>query len=90
VLWLATGNSLIRYEIKTDARKIYYNDPQDPTTRASTAPRPYWKTARAASGPARMEWRRPRPAGSGHGKFRHFRHSARTPQPERRQHRQPA
>jgi 3-phenylpropionate/cinnamic acid dioxygenase small subunit len=34
VLWLATGNSLIRYEIKTDARKIYYNDPQDPTTRA--------------------------------------------------------
>lgn len=34
VLWLATGNSLIRYETKTDARKIYYNDPQDPQSRS--------------------------------------------------------
>jgi hypothetical protein len=34
VLWLATGNSLIRYEPKSDARKIYYNDAQDPTSRS--------------------------------------------------------
>lgn len=33
-LWLATGNSLIRYDPATDARKIYYNDPQDRTSRS--------------------------------------------------------
>lgn len=34
VLWLATGNSLIRYNPKTDARTIYYNDPQNISSRS--------------------------------------------------------
>ncbi|MET0323097.1 MAG: diguanylate cyclase, partial [Duganella sp.] len=34
VLWLATGNSLIRYDPKTDARTIYYNDPQNVSSRS--------------------------------------------------------
>lgn len=34
VLWLATGNSLIRYETRSDARQIYYHDPRDPRSRS--------------------------------------------------------
>ena len=33
-LWLATGNSLIRYEPQTDGRKFYYNDPQNSSSRS--------------------------------------------------------
>ncbi|TFW21344.1 ligand-binding sensor domain-containing diguanylate cyclase [Duganella callida] len=78
VLWLATGNSLIRYEIKTDARKIYYNDPQDPSTRSvnGTSAVLEDRQGRVWAG---SEWN-----GGGldlldpaSGKFRHFRHAAR-------------
>nr|WP_315399431.1 diguanylate cyclase [uncultured Duganella sp.] len=33
-LWLATGNSLIRYDPRTDARVFYYNDPQNISSRS--------------------------------------------------------
>ncbi|MYM72109.1 diguanylate cyclase [Duganella sp. FT134W] len=76
VLWLATGNSLIRYEIKTDLRKIYYNDPQDPTSRSvnGTSAVLEDRQGRVWAG---SEWN-----GGGldlldqaSGKFRHYRHS---------------
>jgi diguanylate cyclase (GGDEF)-like protein len=34
LLWLGTGNSLIRYEIATERYQIYLNDPKDPASRA--------------------------------------------------------
>ena len=77
MLWLATGNSLIRYEIKTDARKIYYSDPQDPHSRSvnGTSAVLEDRQGRVWAG---SEWN-----GGGldlldqaSGKFRHFRHSA--------------
>ena len=34
VLWLATGNSLIRYEPASDARRVYRHDPQDSASRS--------------------------------------------------------
>ncbi|MYM30233.1 diguanylate cyclase [Duganella sp. CY15W] len=77
VLWLATGNSLIRYDIKTDARKIYYSDPQDPHSRSvnGTSAVLEDRQGRVWAG---SEWN-----GGGldlldqaSGKFRHFRHSA--------------
>lgn len=76
-LWLATGNSLIRYDPKTDGRKIYYNDPKDPTTRAvnGTSAVLEDRQGRVWAG---SEWN-----GGGldlldpaSGKFRHFRHSS--------------
>ncbi|MBY0556136.1 MAG: diguanylate cyclase [Burkholderiaceae bacterium] len=79
-LWLATGNSLIRYDSRTDARKIYYNDPQDPTTRAVNGSSAVLedRSGRVWTG---SEWN-----GGGldlldpaTGKFRHFRHNAADP-----------
>jgi hypothetical protein len=92
VLWLATGNSLIRYEIKTDARKIYYNDPQDP--HHAQRQRHLGRTGRPPGprvGRLGMEWRRPRPAGSGQRQVPPLPPFGQGhQQPERRQHRQPA
>ncbi|MBA5640306.1 diguanylate cyclase [Duganella sp. LX20W] len=34
VLWLATGNSLIRYDPASDARRVYRHDPQDAHSRS--------------------------------------------------------
>ncbi len=34
VLWLATGNSLIRYDSKNDSYKSYFHDPSDPRGRS--------------------------------------------------------
>jgi diguanylate cyclase (GGDEF)-like protein len=76
-LWLATGNSLIHYEIKTDLRKIYYNDAQDPASRSvnGTSAVLEDRQGRVWAG---SEWN-----GGGldlldpaSGKFRHFRHAA--------------
>src|SRR5450830_868119 len=76
MLWLATGNSLIRYEIKTDARKMYYNDPQDPASRRvnGTSAVLEDRQGRVWAG---SEWN-----GGGldlldpaSGKFRHYRHA---------------
>ncbi|QJD89698.1 diguanylate cyclase [Duganella dendranthematis] len=76
MLWLATGNSLIRYEIKTDVRKIYYNDPQDPSSRSvnGTSAVLEDRQGRVWAG---SEWN-----GGGldlldqaSGKFRHYRHA---------------
>ena len=76
MLWLATGNSLIRYEPKTDARKIYYNDAQDPGSRSVNGTSAVLED-RAGRVWAGSEWN-----GGGldmldpaSGKFRHFRHA---------------
>jgi len=77
VLWLATGNSLIRYDIKSDARKIYYNDPQDPHSRSVNGSSAVLEDRQGRVW-AGSEWN-----GGGldmldpaSGKFRHFRHTA--------------
>ncbi|MYM37213.1 diguanylate cyclase [Duganella sp. FT94W] len=80
VLWLATGNSLIRYEPQTDARKIYYNDPRDPDSRSvnGTSAVLEDRQGRVWAG---SEWN-----GGGldlldpaSGRFRHFRHAVDDP-----------
>ena len=76
VLWLATGNSLIRYDTRSDARRIYYNDPKDPSSRSVNGTSAVLED-RAGRVWAGSEWN-----GGGldlldprTGKFRHFRHN---------------
>ncbi len=79
-LWLATGNSLIRYEPATEARKIYYNDPHDSNSRsvngASTVLEDssgrVWVGSEWNGGG--LDWLDPAT-----GTFRHFRHDRADP-----------
>jgi diguanylate cyclase (GGDEF)-like protein len=34
LLWLGTGNSLVRYDTRNGQRRVYFNDPADPHSRA--------------------------------------------------------
>src|SRR5471032_2388381 len=76
-LWLGTSNGLNRYDIRSDARKIYYNDPQDPGTRSVNGTSAVLED-RGGRVWAGSEWN-----GGGldlldtaSGKFRHFRHAS--------------
>ncbi|MBJ7313318.1 diguanylate cyclase [Rugamonas sp. CCM 8940] len=76
VLWLATGNSLVSYNTRSDARRIYYHDPQDPSSRSVNG------TSAVLEDSAGRVWAGSEWNGGGldlldprTGKFRHFRHS---------------
>ncbi|WP_228893759.1 ligand-binding sensor domain-containing diguanylate cyclase [Pseudoduganella aquatica] len=76
VLWLATGNSLVRYDSKRGSHHIYYNDPADPASRSVNGTSAVLED-RAGRVWAGSEWN-----GGGldmldpaTGKFRHLRHA---------------
>jgi len=77
VLWLATGNSLVRYDSVRDRFHIYFNDPADPASRSVNGTSAVLED-RAGRVWAGSEWN-----GGGldlldpaSGKFRHLRHAA--------------
>ncbi|MRV71099.1 diguanylate cyclase [Duganella sp. FT92W] len=77
VLWLGTGNSLVRYDTRSGQHRLYFNDPADPHSRAvnGTSAVLEDRSGRVWAG---SEWN-----GGGldmldpaTGRFRHFRHVA--------------
>ncbi|MBY0239482.1 MAG: diguanylate cyclase [Burkholderiaceae bacterium] len=77
VLWLGTGNSLVRYDPRSGRRQLYFNDPADPHSRSVNGTSTVLED-RAGRVWAGSEWN-----GGGldmldpaSGRFRHFRHAA--------------
>ncbi|WBS02069.1 diguanylate cyclase [Pseudoduganella sp. SL102] len=80
ILWLATGNSLIRYEPATGQHRMFQNDPADPASRAVNG------TSSVLEDRAGRVWMGSEWNGGGldlldpkTGKFRHFTHRGGSP-----------
>ncbi len=80
ILWLGTGNSLIRYDIVTGAHRKFISDPTDPDSRSAKGTTTILQDSRGRLW-AGSEW-----VGGGldlldqkTGKFRHFRHDPKNP-----------
>ncbi|MFA9274364.1 MAG: two-component regulator propeller domain-containing protein [Candidatus Aquirickettsiella gammari] len=80
ILWLGTGNSLIRYDIKTNTHIKYLTDPNDPDSRSAKG------TTTILQDRSGRLWAGAEFVGDGldlldkkTGKFRHFRHDPKDP-----------
>ncbi|MFZ6801007.1 two-component regulator propeller domain-containing protein [Undibacterium sp. Di24W] len=80
ILWLGTGNSLIRYDTGTGTHRKFISDPADPDSRSAKGTSTILQDSRGRLW-AGAEW-----VGGGldlldqkTGKFRHFRHDAKNP-----------